>query len=114
MESIKTDMVDYKHLPLGQDINFISGRYTPLKEKITYFQDKKVLYVIGNAVLDNSCCGIGGCRYAIVPGFIVDFKYKKENGQYVSKIEPIRDSGQKQEIKKMIKRCEIVTQVDFW
>jgi hypothetical protein len=114
MRQIKRDPIDYKHIPLSSDIEFISGRYTPLEEKIIDFKDRKVLYVIGNAILDNSCCGIGGCRYAIVPGFIIDFKYKKDAGLSVSKVEPIHDLKERQEIKTMINGRELVTQIDFW
>ncbi|BDC35696.1 MAG: hypothetical protein EF806_05360 [Candidatus Methanoliparum thermophilum] len=107
-------LIDYKHLPIGLDIEFVSGSYVPLDEKILDFNNKKVLYVIGSAILDNSCCGVAGCRYAIVPGYIVDFKYKRENSLFVSKVEPIRDLKQRQEIKKMIKGRETVKQIDFW
>jgi len=114
MELTKKHTINYKHLPTGIDIEFISGSYTPLEEKILDFNDKEVLYVIGNAILDNSCCGIGGCRYAIVPGYIVNFKYKKENGLFVSRVEPILNLKERQEIKRIVKGRDIITQIDFW
>jgi hypothetical protein len=82
---------EYSH-ELGKEILSISGRYKLEKEEKLEHNGREILYVIGNAVIDSSCCGSGGCRYAVVPGFIVSWKTKTyEGGFQTSEVEPITE-----------------------
>ena len=47
----------YTHLELGQTIEALAGYYTPLKEVRLKYRGREVLYVIGQMVVDASCCG---------------------------------------------------------
>ncbi|MFC2060312.1 hypothetical protein ACFLTZ_04380, partial [Chloroflexota bacterium] len=60
-------MNKYTHLELDEDIICIAGYYTPLKEVRLQYNNREVLYVIGQAVVDSSCCGTGSWGYALVP-----------------------------------------------
>jgi hypothetical protein len=65
-------------------------------------------------VVDTSCCGIGGCAYALVRGFIRKWKYKKNSNDLpVSQIEPIRDVFLQREIGRLIQTRDKIFQVTF-
>ncbi|MCK4817392.1 hypothetical protein KA005_16600 [bacterium] len=106
---------EYIHEKMNQEIETISGHYMFYKEVRLPFNNCEILYVVGCAVIDNSCCGVGGCGYALVPGYIVSWESRIDNqGRYVSEVEPIRDQSTQKEVNQLIKKTEIVTQVQFW
>ena len=61
---------EYTH-ELNREVQSISGWYKLYKEEKIELMGKEVLYVVGDGVVESSCCGTGGCCYAVVPGFIV-------------------------------------------
>jgi hypothetical protein len=105
---------EYTH-DINREVLSISGRYELDKEERIELNGREILYVVGNAVVDSSCCGYGGCRYAIVPGFVVKWKGKvNEKGTPVSEVEPIQNDNLRREIVDIIQRREWVNQVQFW
>jgi hypothetical protein len=105
---------DYAHPKLGQEISAIGGHYVFTDERRIPYNDREILYFVGYAVLNSTCCGVGGCAYVLVPGFIQEWKYKKSRDDaFVSQIEPIRDFQVQQEIRRLIQRKEIFHQVTF-
>jgi len=105
---------DYKHIEAGKEIRFISGFYEVEEEKRVKFKDGEVLVIIGHAIVDSACCGMGGCRYALVPGKIKKFRYKRdEDGKEWTEVEVLTDE-EKREIEKILKNSEVITQVIFW
>ncbi|MEE9497185.1 MAG: hypothetical protein V3V39_11715 [Desulfobacterales bacterium] len=105
---------DYIHPVLNEEIRTISGHYILRTENRLPFNDRQVLYFIGCAVVDSSCCGTGGCAYALVPGYIRQWKYKLNAGNLsVTKVELIRDKGDRQQLGQLIKEKEGVQQVNF-
>ncbi len=105
---------EYTHAELGQEVRSITGYYMPEKEERIKYKDKEVLYIFGAAVMDNACCGAGGCGYALVPGYVVNWKTKKSReGLPVSDVEPIRDEEEKREIAAIVKKREAVPDVNF-
>ncbi len=105
---------EYTH-ELNEEVASISGRYEIVKEERMEYRDRVLLYLVGSAVVDNSCCGMGGCHYAVVPGFIVNWKPRtNENGLCISEVEPIADGTARLEIRKIIEKREFVNQVEFW
>ncbi len=78
------------------------------------FRGEEVLYVVGTGIVDTSCCGTGGCRYAIVPGFILDWRVRtNKNERPVTAVEPIRDADTRKELKEHITKAEMVQLVEF-
>ena len=105
---------DYTH-QINQEIRSIAGGYVFDTEQRIQIDGKEILYAVGNAQVDSACCGTFGCRYALVPGYIIQWKHKvNDNGIPVSEVEPIMDSHVKNEIVNHIKGKEGVTQVQFW
>ncbi|HSJ56959.1 MAG TPA: hypothetical protein VLC95_07245 [Anaerolineae bacterium] len=105
---------EYVHRPLGQEVTAIGGHYLLVKEVRLAFEGREVLYVVGHAAFDTTCCGVGGCAYALVPGFVLRWKEKtSQDGPGVSEVEPVRDTRVQQEIEWLIQKQEIVQQVVF-
>ena len=106
--------MDYVHQILNEDIQSISGTYTPLKELYIKHNGREILCIIGNAVVDTACCGSGNFAYATIPGYIVGLKEKtNEAGLPVSRIEPLEEASRR-EIAQIIKKEEGIQNINFW
>ena len=108
--------VEYIHQDLNQEVTAVGGHYVLVKETCLPFQGRKVLYLVGYSVFDTTCCGIGGCSYAVVPGFVLDWRHRTgEDGQPVSRLEPIRNRVVQQELRRLIREQErgVVQQIIF-
>jgi len=104
----------YAHPILGEEITTIGGHYVLAKEMRLPHHGREILYLVGYAILDSTCCGVGGCAYAIVPGFLLDWKFKKDlAGRPVSEVRPIQDPLAQKEISQLIQKKEMVHQVNF-
>ena len=105
---------EFVHQELNREITAIGGHYVLTKEVRLPFRGREVLYLVGCAVVDTSCCGAGGCAYALVPGFILEWKRQTDgDGLAVSQVEPIRDEATQREIGRLIEEAEPVHQVIF-
>ena len=108
------NVTDYVHPQLNTEITAIGGHYMLTNEVRVPFLEKEIIYLVGYAVVDTSCCGAGGCGYARVPGFLVKYRFKKDNnGDDISLVEPIRDPSMQKEISALIKKDELVQQILF-
>ncbi|MDD4859195.1 MAG: hypothetical protein PHR56_03205 [Dehalococcoidales bacterium] len=108
-------MADYTHLPINEQIDSLAGYYVPLKEVRLEYKGREVLYMIGQAVVEASCCGFQNRAYALVPGYIVKWQNKTtDKGLPVSEVEPIADDDAQEAVKKTIRQTEQVDQIDFW
>ena len=105
---------EYIHHPLGEEVEFISGRYVLQKEERITINGREILYRVGYGVVDSSCCGNTAVKYALVPGFIKEWHSREsENGHPVSDVEPIAEQIDRKEISEIIKKAESVSQVNF-
>ncbi len=108
-------MNKYTHLKLNEDNNCLAGYYTPEKEVRLKHNNREVLYVIGQAVIESSCCSVGSWGYAIVPGYIVNWQNKRnETGLLISEIESISDERARNNIRQIIQTNEAISQIGFW
>jgi len=104
---------EYVH-NLNEEVQSISGRYELVEEGMAEVFGERILYVVGNAIVDSSCCGVGGCRYAIVPGYVRAYKSRKnDRGLWISDVEPIINGKTRQEIIRFLEEKELVSQVQF-
>lgn len=112
--TLNSGLQDFIHPELGQEITAIGGHYVFNSEQRLRFDGRQVLYLVGYAVVDTSCCGVGGCAYAMVPGYVRAWKYKKnESNEPVSQIEPVSDADDQVAISQLIQKKEGVQQVTF-
>jgi hypothetical protein len=107
-------LLDHTHLKLNSDVIAIGGEYVFLKEGIVWLKEKTILYYVGCAVLNSTCCGTGGVCFARVPGVVYALRYKTDDsGASVSRVEPITDKTLQKEICKILQETEMVHQVAF-
>lgn len=100
---------------INEEIQSISGWYVLYKEETTAFRGKVYLYAVGNGVVEASCCGSGGCRYAAVPGAVLEWKSgTNEAGFMISVVESVQDEGIREVLRVLISEMEGVDQVQFW
>jgi len=99
---------------LNQEVRSISGWYLLEKEGTFPWAGQTVLYFVGNACVDASCCGMGGCRYALVPGFVHCLHCRQNpEGHWISEVVPIGDGKIRAAIVARLKEEELVSQVVF-
>jgi hypothetical protein len=103
----------YKHEILNQEHKTISGHYAITHEVCLPYKGREVLYVVGYAEVDTSCCGTGTMTYALAAGYIITLREPQEDGSLVSQVELIRDRNERIEIEDLIMKREIVSQVNF-
>jgi hypothetical protein len=107
--------LEYTHLELNRDFFSIAGYYTPLKEIRLKYDSREVLYVVGRAVIESSCCGTGSYGYVLVPGYIINWQNEKsEKGLPVSEVEPVSDEVSKDSIRGIIEEAEHISRIEFW
>lgn len=105
---------EYTH-ELNTEVRSISGGYNLDAEGTIEIEGREVLYAVGNAMVDSACCGAYGCRFAVVPGYVLNWKSKKNaDGVFVSIVEPVADQLVKEELEKTLRALQGVTQVVFW
>jgi hypothetical protein len=106
--------LEYVHQDLNQEVTAIGGHYVLVKEVRLPFHGRELLYLVGHAAFDTTCCGVGGCAYALVPGFILSWKSRmNKEGLVVSEVEPVHDKGVQEQVRKLIEKKEMVHQVQF-
>jgi hypothetical protein len=107
-------MQTYVHKDVGKEINAISGYYTYLEEQRLNVQGREVLYAFGVGVVDNSCCGAGGCVFIEVPGYVVSWKSDvDQEGRWISRVDPIAREDEKEKIRKALREFHPLAQINF-
>ena len=105
---------DFSHPELNQQITAIGGSYLFIKEERLPINGEEVLYLLGNAIFDSSCCGFGGCAYAMVPGIIRSYRCATdEAGRPVSRVAAITDPRLQEKINALIRQKHLVHQINF-
>lgn len=106
--------LDFSHPVLGEPVGAIGGQYVFTREARAEIDGREVLYYTGYYVLDRSCCGVGGCAYALVAGFVEDWKYDANpGGRPVSRVRPVTDEGDQNRISAVIRQADPYIQVSF-
>jgi hypothetical protein len=99
---------------LGEPVAAIGGRYVLTREVRMPYRDREVLYHVGCAVVDTSCCGAAGAVFASVAGTVAGWHSSVgAGGAPVSQVRPIEGESRRMEIRRMIKARERVHQVNF-
>jgi len=105
---------EYVHLPLDEEVSAIGGSYQLVKEERLELGGREVLYIVGHGVFDTTCCGAGGCAYAIVPGYVVGWKTgANEDGLAITIVEPIEDDETRRQVSRVITSRETVQETRF-
>ncbi len=113
--AISGPVFEFVHPELNQRVDFFGGGYLIVEEGKFLYRGKEVLYLVGMAGIEASCCGTGGCAFIKVPGYIRDWKKgRNETGQAVSELERIEAQDQQKEIQGLLReRHPGFSQVEF-
>ena len=109
-------IIEYTHPDLGEEVTARAGYYVPLEEGNLAYGDRDVIYIFGQACIDNSCCSTGGSwGYIQVPGFLVT-KHIRGGGTPtpVSEVELVEDEDDRRNIKKALLEQHPGVQVEIW
>jgi hypothetical protein len=106
-------MKSYIHKEIGQEINSISGYLTLLEEIRLNHQGRDLLCIIQVGVVDNACCGSGGCLFVEVPGYLLGDTEKDGNGQRVSRVMPVEDEEEKKAITAALNKIYPYSQIYY-
>ena len=101
--------MEYVHQPLDTEVTAVGGYYRLVKEARLSHRGREVLYLVGHAAFDTSCCGAGGCAYAIVPGYIIHW----HSPPGTSQVEPVGSPADRDAIRRQLLASELVQQVIF-
>lgn len=113
MESSQHKGKDYLHLG-DVEVRSISGSYSFGEEQLVTIQGREVLCEIGHGLVDSSCCGVGGCRFAHVAGFVRQYRMKQDGrGRWISEVEPIEDETLRKELEEFLKEAHMVQQISW-
>jgi hypothetical protein len=105
----------YTHPVLDEQIRAIGGHYTFTRELRMALDGREVLAFVGYGIVDTSCCGVGGCTYALVPGFIEAYGISKtDDGRIVSRVDAIDDAAHRRTLTRIFLREHQIQQVNFF
>lgn len=107
---------DYEH-PVGDRVEYVNGAYQLTAVKTRSIAGRDILYCLGEALLDNSCCGATGLAYALVIGELVgDQAPLTRLGRVVSRVNMIADTDTDAEaaIRATLLQIEPVSTVNFY
>jgi hypothetical protein len=104
----------YAHPELGETVTAIGGHYKLIEEHAMEVEGRKLLFFTGYALYDTSCCGTGGCGYAVVPGFVEHHRSREnDGGRPVSMVSPVTGERLRRNVIKAIKARVPVQHVNF-
>jgi hypothetical protein len=103
----------FVHPVLGEENDAIGGHYALVREVRLPDGGLELLYLVGYGVVDRSCCGVGGCGYVLVPGYVVGWQTGEEGGRPVSEVEPVTRKGDQDRLADVIRKRESIQQVRF-
>ncbi len=105
--------MDFIHPLVGEEVYAIGGHYRFLKEEILPHSKGGILYLVGYALTDTSCCGTAGCGYAVVAGHVVSLGSGiAPDSRPVSVLSPV-DERFYADVARVIAQKEGVGQVHF-
>ena len=105
----------YVHVPLGEEVRAIGGGYELVEEVRLQTGGREALALIGVGMYDTSCCGIGGCAYALIPGFVLAWhEGTSDDGHPVTRVEPITHPGTRDDLTRSLRARWHVQDVRFW
>jgi len=103
------------HPELNQRVEFFAGGYLFVEEGKLNYRGEEVLYLKGIASIEVSCCGMGGCGFIKVPGYIRSWKKEQsELGRPISEVEGIEAPDEQKEIREILRAANPgFSQVEF-
>lgn len=104
--------VPFRH-PSAEPVESVSGHYTVDEEAIMSLDGRDILYFLGYACLDTSCCGPYGDRFALVAGEVVGHRANAEDAP-LSHVTPLTEPEDQDRLRAWLGDHHDVRDVRFW
>jgi len=106
----------FSHPQLGEDVKGRAGYCVAMEEGSLSHEGREVLYILGYACIDNSCCSAPrNWGYVQVPGFLLRRNVDHDDGgRPVSEVETIGDERDRNRIRQALLERYPGIQVDMW
>jgi hypothetical protein len=99
---------------LGKEFAAPSGYYQPLEEKIIDHGKRRLLYTLGTACIEASCCGVGSWDYVRVEGYVIEPGSHRDAGEARQiEIDTVEDAGDKALITKLLLDMHPGVRIEF-
>jgi hypothetical protein len=95
----------YSPNDLGNEVTAPWGYYEPLEAGSLEYAGRRVLYTLGSACIEASCCGKGSWSYARVEGYAVGVSGPLSGGELQMgpvEVETVEDTGEQLAITKLL------------
>jgi len=108
-------IIEFTHPELGREVQTLAGYYIPVEEHVLPYNEREVIYILGHACIEASCCGMANWSYVQVPGFLVR-KHIRGGGSTlpVSEIETIQDEEERNTIRQSLIKKHPSAQIEIW
>lgn len=95
-------------------VEAIGGSYEMEGAEVLEVSGRCILYRVGTANADTTCCGVFGCRFAIVAGEVAAWQRDRDaQGRLLSDVTPILDAEFRREIARRLSAEELIQEVRF-
>ena len=96
-------MIQFTHPELHERVDFFGGGYVFVEEGRIPHHGGEVLYFLGMAGIEASCCGPGGSAFIKVAGYVRSWKKTRNaQGQPISEVEGIHREDCRREIQRIL------------
>jgi len=93
----------------------IGGHFELEREERLTVDGQELLFLLGRAHVDTACCGVGGCRYVVVPGWLLSWHSgRTADGTPTSEVDPVVGESDRRRVRAAIGKRVRVNQVVFW
>jgi hypothetical protein len=112
---IKYMIIEFTHPELGQEVQTFTGYYIPIEEHIIPYNEREVIYILGHACIEASCCGPARWSYIQVLGFLVRKHIRGGKGTSpVSEIEIIKGEEDRDTIRQSLMKKYPNARIEIW
>jgi len=107
--------MEFTHPELGQEVQTLAGYYVPVEEHVLPHNGREVIYILGHACIEASCCGAASWSYIQGPGVLLS-KHIRDGGSTppVSEIETIQDEEDRNTIRQSLTKKYPSAQIEIW
>jgi len=105
---------DFTHPRLGQEVQTQGGYYVPREEHLMLHKGREVVYVLGHAVVEASCCGSSAWTYIQVPGFLIRRSVLGDSASSVSEVETIEDDEDRDAVRETLLAKHPGVWIEIW
>ena len=98
---------------IPRTVEFVNGSYTLTAIKTLELDGKIILYCLGEATLDNSCCGLTNSSYGLVIGELISTR-EGAGDLPVSTVSRIVDANTEDRVRALIQNAEQLETVNFY